>query len=140
MATNPFDPMGASPERHPSSSTQAASSGVKIQDTADSYPDIDLIDHIEWRWSSLGPGWTMKVYPTSWLRLNGDYTTGELAWDELYAKYPSALTRNLNGMRDQFICHVELGAMKDTYNIDEWLPAVGYDATVAADCQPGKDS
>ncbi len=50
-------------------------------------PELILLNHIEWRWSTYGPGWTMRVYPTSWLRLNGTYATGELAWDELYEKY-----------------------------------------------------
>jgi hypothetical protein len=75
------------------------------------------------------------------LRINsGSYEAGEVAWNELYEKYRSSITKNINGLRDQFICHIEHGAIKDTYNLDEWLANVGYDATVAAECQPGKDT
>lgn len=113
--------------------------GYRYPVVADPYLGLDLIDHVEWRWASYASAWTLKIYPTSWLRFNaGSYQLGASAWQELVAKNPSTLTRNLNGLRDQFICHAERGASKDTYNIDEWLADVGYDALVAADCNPGK--
>jgi hypothetical protein len=97
-------------------------------------------------WEYVSPyGWQLHVRPTGLTRqLGGEssgYATGSAAWNELHALYHNAgLCCNLNGMRDQFICHVMFVPLKDTYNIEEWRPDVGFPATVAAQCNPGAPS
>jgi len=65
-----------------------------------------------------------------------------LTIDELYSKYKDAgLNTNLQGMRDQYICHVQIvsvrSSRKPTWNLDEWRPNVGYAQTVNSACNPG---
>lgn len=70
------------------------------------------------------------VAPTGWARLNaGGYAVGVARWNELYSKYRNrGLNTNLDGMRDQFICHQQIVALrsprKPTWNLDEWRPNV----------------
>lgn len=84
-------------------------------------------------------GFTLEVSPTGWLRANaGGYAAGASAWGELYDKYKDhGLTKNLGGMRDQLICHVQFAAGKSTYNLDEWRADVSYAETVNTRCNPG---
>lgn len=104
----------------------------------------DLISSASWASSS--QGWTLKVIPTTWARLNaGGYAVGVAGWNELYSKYKNrGLNTNLDGMRDQFICHQQIVAIrapnKPSWNLDEWRPNVSYAATVAAQCNPGGHS
>ncbi len=109
---------------------------------ADPWLGINLIDHATWVYHS-GFGWTFEVTPTWWARANaGGYFIGVADWDELYGRYKNrGLNTNLNGMRDQLICHQQVVAIRDpgkpTWNIDEWRPDVGYLQTVNASCNPG---
>lgn len=110
---------------------------------ADPFLGADLIDHATW--VPYSDGWTLQVYPTGWARFNaGSHLVGSYAWDELYTKYQNhGLTKNLNGMRDQLICHEEFVAVykpgKESWNLDEWRPDVGYPETVNTGCNPGGD-
>jgi hypothetical protein len=115
--------------------------GVHYPVVADPYLGIDLISSA--RWVLHDEGWTLEVTPTWWARANaGGYLPGANGWDELYAKYHNlGLCCNLTGMRDQYICHQQIVAVRDpnkpTWNIDEWRPDVGYPETVNASCNPG---
>ncbi|WP_422934898.1 DUF2599 domain-containing protein [Sinomonas sp. P47F7] len=111
---------------------------------ADPYFGIDLIDHAYWKFEV--DGWVFKVFPAWWARSNAysshSYLVGAFGWDELYSKYASAgLNTNLNGMRDQYICHqVVVGVRdpnKESWNLDEWRPDVGWWETVNSYCNPG---
>lgn len=108
---------------------------------ADPYYGLTLIDHASWVWHT--EGWTFAVTPTFWARMNaGSYSAGAAGWDELYDRYRnSGLNTNLNGMRDQYICHQVFVAVRDpgraTWNIDEWRPDVGWFQTVNSQCNPG---
>ena len=109
---------------------------------ADPWLGINLIDHATWVYYS-GFGWTFQVVPTWWARANAPgYFVGVADWDELYDRYKNAgLDTNLNGMRDQLICHQQIVAIRDpgkaSWNIDECRPDVGYLQTVNASCNPG---
>ncbi len=109
---------------------------------ADPYLWIDLISSASWSYHS-GYGWTLAVIPTGWARANaGGYLIGTYDWNELYSKYRNyGLNTNLNGMRDQLICHQQIVALrapnKPSWNLDEWRPDVGYLQTVNASCNPG---
>lgn len=115
--------------------------GAAYPVVADPWLWIDLIAGATWEWHS--EGWTLKVSPTGWARANaGAYLVGVAGWDELYSKYRNrGLNTNLSGMRDQFICHQQIVAIrapgKATWNLDEWRPSVGYLQTVNASCNPG---
>jgi len=124
---------------------------VQHRDGAVQYPVVadpwlwkDLISSASWASSS--QGWTLKVIPTTWARLNaGGYAVGVAGWDELYSKYKNrGLNTNLDGMRDQFICHQQIVAIrspnKPSWNLAEWRPNVSYLATVNAQCNPGGSS
>lgn len=115
--------------------------GFSYPIVADPYYGIDLIDHASWSWYE--PGWTLKVTPTGWARaFPGSRWVGIYDWDELYTKYRYAgLNTNLDGMRDQLICHQEYVAIrtpnKETWNLDEWRPDLSYWDTVLSNCNPG---
>jgi hypothetical protein len=99
-----------------------------------------LIDHATWRYHS--EGWTFEVTPTWWQRANNGYWPAASGWDELYSRYRySGLNTNLEGMRDQYICHVQIVSVrspsKPTWNLDEWRPNVGYWQTINSSCNPG---
>lgn len=117
------------------------SAGVVYPVVADPYLGFDLIQSARWVWHS--EGWTMEVTPTGWARANaGGYLPGVYGWDELYSKYRyRGLNTNLDGMRDQYICHQQIVALrapnKPTWNLDEWRPNVSYLETVNASCNPG---
>jgi Protein of unknown function (DUF2599) len=108
--------------------------------TADPWLGKDLISSASWVWHS--EGWTLQVTPTSWQRFWNGYWPGSAGWDELYAKYRDrGLNTNLAGMRDQYICYVQIVSVyapnKPTWNLDEWRPNVGYAQTVNSSCNPG---
>jgi len=101
----------------------------------------DLISSASWE--HLAPGWTLRVTPTRWARAHaGRYEVGVAGWNELYSKYRNrGLNQNLDGMRDQWICHQQFVAVREprraTWNLDEWRPNVSYAETVRARCNPG---
>lgn len=109
---------------------------------ADPWLGVNLIDWAAWQYNA-GYGWTLRVSP-SWMArwTAGSYAVGAAGWDELYARYKnSGLNTNLDGMRDQFICHEQVVAIRDptkpTWNLDEWRPNVSYLQTVNASCNSG---
>lgn len=57
-------------------------------------------------------------------------------WSEVLRLRPDADTP---GMRDQLICHLRFAPAKAAWFLEPARPAVGYAATVAAGCNPGKD-
>lgn len=96
----------------------------------------------EANWVRHTEGWTLQVTPTAWQRFWNGYWPGAAGWDELYARYRwSGLTTNLEGMRDQYICHVQIVSVRaperPTWNLDEWRPNVGYTQTINSYCNPG---
>ncbi len=100
----------------------------------------DLISNATWAYHA--EGWTLRVTPTSWQRFWNGYWPGASGWDELYSKYRNrGLNRNLEGMRDQYICHVQIVSVRapsrPTWNLDEWRPNVGYLQTINSSCNPG---
>jgi Protein of unknown function (DUF2599) len=100
----------------------------------------DLIDHATWVHHA--EGWTLQVTPTGWQRFWNGYWPASAGWDELYSKYRNlGLNTNLQGMRDQYICHVQIVSVRapnrPTWNLDEWRPNVGYVQTINSSCNPG---
>lgn len=112
-------------------------SGVVYPVVADPYLGFNMISSATWVWHT--EGWTFQVSPTGWARgFGGAYLAGVYGWDELYARYRNAgLNTNLDGMRDQHICHQQFAFLKSTWNLDEWRPNYSYAATVNAKCNPG---
>ncbi|WP_067820892.1 DUF2599 domain-containing protein [Nocardia inohanensis] len=102
----------------------------------DVYAGVALIDHTEW--TEAVDGSRLLVYPTQAGRADVYPTAGERAWQEVLSQSPEADTP---GMRDQFICHWEWARVvqpnKTSWNLEPWRPAVGYQATVNALCNPG---
>jgi hypothetical protein len=99
---------------------------------------LDMIQSASWEHHQ--QGWTLRVTPTTWARANfGNPTAGDAGWAELYSKYKDkgrGIHTNINGMKDQFRCHVGFAFNKPTWDLDEWRPDVGYVKTVAARCNP----
>jgi hypothetical protein len=117
-------------------------SGVVYPVVADPYFGRAMISSASWEFHS-GYGWTLRVAPTAWARaFAGAYLAGVYGWRELYDKYRNqGLNTNLGGMRDQWICHQQVVAIrtprKATWNLDEWRADVTYLQTVNARCNPG---
>ncbi|MTE16354.1 DUF2599 domain-containing protein [Nocardia sp. CT2-14] len=124
----PF-PTAATAPLSPLSSAAAAPSVDPLADQA-------LIDHTEW--TDDIDGRRLRIYPTQAGRTDIFPAAGERAWQEVLALAPDADTP---GMYDQFRCHWvwarAVAPDKTSWNIEPWRPAVGYDATVAAMCNPG---
>ncbi|WP_051178498.1 DUF2599 domain-containing protein [Nocardia concava] len=122
----------AAPIAAPSPTAQAAA-GLP---TADPYPDQALIDHTEW--TDEIDGRRLRVYPTQAGRKDTFPAALDRAWQEVLAAAPDGDTP---GMFDQFRCHWEWARVvapdKTSWNLEPWRPAVGYDATVSAMCNPG---
>ncbi|MEC3956600.1 DUF2599 domain-containing protein [Nocardia sp. CDC153] len=104
--------------------------------TVDPYPDQPLIDHTEW--TDEIDGRRLHVYPTQAGRKDTFPAALDRAWQEVLTDAPDADTP---GMYDQFRCHWEWARVvapdKPSWNLEPWRPAVGYDATVVAMCNPG---
>jgi hypothetical protein len=104
--------------------------------TVDPYADLALIDHVEWTEGIDGA--RLLVFPTQAGRHTTFPGSDERAWQEVLAQSADA---DSPGMRDQFICHWEWARMvapnKPSWNLEPWRPAVGYQATVQASCNPG---
>ncbi|MFC6010535.1 DUF2599 domain-containing protein [Nocardia lasii] len=102
----------------------------------DPYAGLPLIDHLSWTENLDGP--RLLVYPTEAGRKTAATGTDELAWQEILALDPTA---DAPGMRDQFVCHWVWARMvapdKPSWNLEPWRPDVGYQAVVAANCNPG---
>lgn len=130
--------------------------GATYPVVADPWIFGDLIENASWVYYSgpdypwqAGLGATLKVAPTLWARVfSGSYPVGAAGFDELYSKYRGvklwdffSIDMNYNGMRDQFICHQQIVALRDpfkaTWNLDTWRPDVGYLETVNTRCNPG---
>lgn len=115
---------------------------VQYPVVADPYLGIDLISSAAWEYYP-GDGWTLKVTPTWWARATATNSiAASYGWSELYAKYRDrGLCCNLDGMRDQYICHHVVVGVRDpnkaTWNLDEWRPDVSYAETVNTYCNPG---
>lgn len=104
--------------------------------TIDPFPDQALIDRTEW--TDDLDGRRLHIYPTQAGRTDKFPAALARAWQEVLTDAPDADTP---GMYDQFRCHWEWARVvapdKPSWNIEPWRPAVGYDATVAAMCNPG---
>ncbi|APA98840.1 DUF2599 domain-containing protein [Nocardia seriolae] len=104
--------------------------------TVDPFPDQALIDHADW--TDDIDGRRLRIYPTTAGRKDRFPAALDRAWQEVLTAAPDADTP---GMYDQFRCHWEWARVvapdKTSWNIEPWRPAVGYDATVAAMCNPG---
>ncbi|WP_433597632.1 DUF2599 domain-containing protein [Nocardia sp. CA-135953] len=104
--------------------------------SVDPYADMPLIDHTTW--TEGVDGARLKVYPTEAGRHETFPDTEERAWQEVLTHSPDADTP---GMRDQFVCHWVWARVvqpnKESWNLEPWRPAMGYQATVQASCNPG---
>ncbi|MFF0494285.1 DUF2599 domain-containing protein [Nocardia sp. NPDC004068] len=104
--------------------------------TVDMYADVPLIDHTEW--IDDADGRRLYVYPTAAGRADTFPAALDRAWGEVVAASPDA---DSPGMYDQFRCHWEWARLvkpnKPSWNLEPWRPAVGYEATVQALCNPG---
>lgn len=61
------------------------------------------------------------------------------AWNavvNLFYKVSMYWTDNLDGMHDQYWCHANFAKTKNEWNLEPYRPNVGYNATVAAHCNP----
>ncbi|MCX4091677.1 DUF2599 domain-containing protein [Nocardia sp. alder85J] len=102
----------------------------------DRFAGQPLIDHTEWTQDPDGS--RLHVYPTAAGRTDWVPTALDRAWGEVLTMAPDADTP---GMYDQFTCHWQWARLaapsKPSWNLEPWRPAVGYEATVAASCNPG---
>ncbi|NKY85205.1 DUF2599 domain-containing protein [Nocardia veterana] len=104
--------------------------------TTDPFAGSPLVDHTEW--TDDVDGRRLHVYPTPAGRADQFPAALDRAWSEIVADAPDA---DSPGMYDQFRCHWVWARMvapnKPAWNLEPWRPAVGYQATVQALCNPG---
>ncbi|AHH18846.1 hypothetical protein NONO_c40620 [Nocardia nova SH22a] len=133
-SVSPATPEPAAPARPQLSAPAAAPEPA--EPTTDPYAGSPLIDHTEW--TDDPDGRRLHVYPTPAGRDDQFPAAQDRAWAEILAAAPDA---DSPGMYDQFVCHWVWARMvapnKPSWNIEPWRPAVGYQATVAAMCNPG---
>ncbi|MGW0249270.1 DUF2599 domain-containing protein [Nocardia goodfellowii] len=102
----------------------------------DPYAGLALIERVEWTEAVDGP--RLLVFPSPAGRKTSHPGSDERAWQEVVRESPDAETP---GMRDQFLCHWVWARLvqpnKPSWNLEPWRPAVGYQATVDASCNPG---
>ncbi|WP_063020112.1 DUF2599 domain-containing protein [Nocardia niwae] len=114
----------------PVSTPQAAVPSV------DPYAGQPLIDHLTWTETIDGP--RLLVFPTQAGRRTTFPGSDDRAWQEIVDGSADA---DAPGMRDQFLCHWAWARLvqpdKPSWNLEPWRPAVGYQATVEARCNPG---
>ncbi len=117
----------------PASSSPTTPGGAPATDP---YPNAPLIDHTQW--TDDPDGRRLHVYPTAAGRADWFPAALGRAWAEVRQDAPDADTP---GMYDQFECHWQWARLvspdKPSWNLEPWRPAVGYDATVQALCNPG---
>ncbi|WP_218033635.1 DUF2599 domain-containing protein [Paenibacillus lautus] len=59
------------------------------------------------------------------------------SWDKLYAVHSSSTNwSNTQGMKDQYMCHVQFAESKNPWNLEPARPDVGFWNTVTAACNP----
>lgn len=98
-----------------------------------------FIDQIEWENKT-----RVKIYPSAAGRFGAlnsknplsfsiSGTAGNLAWRETTIRDPRIDTP---GMKDQFMCHWDFAGLKDSWNLDNNQPDVGYIRTVLQACNP----
>ncbi|MBF6353462.1 DUF2599 domain-containing protein [Nocardia higoensis] len=116
--------------------TAPRSTSALAPPTVDPYAGQPLIERVAWTEGQDGA--RLLVFPT---RAGRDTTfpgAEERAWAEIRAHSPAAESP---GMYDQFICHWHWARLvqpdKPSWNLEPWRPAVGYEGTVAASCNPG---
>ncbi|WP_227982135.1 DUF2599 domain-containing protein [Nocardia spumae] len=113
-----------------------ATESPTTEPATDPYADSPLIDHTVW--SDDSDGRRLHVYPTAAGRADQFPAAQDRAWAEIVADAPDA---DSPGMYDQFTCHWVWARLvapnKPAWNLEPWRPAVGYQATVEAMCNPG---
>lgn len=116
--------------------TTLTASPLAAPPSVDPYAGQPLIDHVAWTETIDGP--RLLVFPTQAGRRTTFPGSDERAWQEVVAESADA---DAPGMRDQFICHWAWARLvqpdKPSWNLEPWRPAVGYQATVEARCNPG---
>ncbi|WP_324193871.1 DUF2599 domain-containing protein [Nocardia blacklockiae] len=104
--------------------------------TVDPYAGSALIEGSEW--SEDPDGRRLRVYPSAAGRADTFPAALDRAWAEVVAAVPDA---DSPGMYDQFKCHWEWARLvapdKPSWNLEPWRPALGYQGTVSARCNPG---
>ncbi len=79
--------------------------------------------------------------PTQYLLTAYDVGEREMkaldAWSKVYALHKNNPNQtNTNGMRDQFVCHVNYAFYKTPWNLEPSRLDVGYAQTVLKGCNP----
>ncbi|MEV0248333.1 DUF2599 domain-containing protein [Nocardia sp. NPDC050712] len=104
--------------------------------TVDPYAGVALIERTAW--TENVDGARLLVLPSPAGRQTSYPGSDARAWQEVVAAAPAA---DAPGMRDQFVCHWVWARLvqpnKPSWNLEPWRPAVGYQATVDASCNPG---
>ncbi|WP_063821054.1 DUF2599 domain-containing protein [Nocardia araoensis] len=120
----------------PSPPASPASTSLAAVPSVDPYAGQPLIDHVTWVDAIDGP--RLLVFPTQAGRRTTFPGSDERAWQEVVADSADA---DAPGMHDQFVCHWAWARLvqpdKPSWNLEPWRPAVGYQATVEARCNPG---
>ncbi|GAA5049586.1 DUF2599 domain-containing protein [Nocardia callitridis] len=124
--------------------TTAPELGTQTPPVAPAPPAVDpfegmaLIDHTAWTDAVDGP--RLLVFPTQAGRDTTFPDSVHRAWQEVVDD-STTVDADTPGMYDQFLCHWQWARVvkpnKPSWNLEPWRPAVGYQETVNALCNPG---
>ncbi|WP_280269812.1 DUF2599 domain-containing protein [Nocardia wallacei] len=118
----------------PTATTSARA--IAATPTVDEFADSPLVERTEW--TDDPDGRRLHVYPTPAGRADTFPAALDRAWGEVLAHAPDA---DSPGMYDQFKCHWDWARLvapnKPSWNLEPWRPALDYQGTVQARCNPG---
>ncbi|WP_024805200.1 DUF2599 domain-containing protein [Nocardia sp. BMG51109] len=120
----------------PTAAGTSADYPVAPAPTVDEFAGSPLIERTEW--TDDPDGRRLHVYPSPAGRADNFPPALDRAWGEVLTLAPDSDTP---GMYDQFKCHWEWARLvapnKPAWNLEPWRPALGYQGTVNALCNPG---
>ena len=111
-------------------------SGMNIYSTRSAQDLLDWFNDAHWIWR--GSELSLRLYPKDWCK-QANITTAlkETTWAAVYNYFHTeSYWDNSEGMRQQYLCHVDFAKYENNWNLEPWRPNVGYNATVAAGCNP----
>ena len=88
-----------------------------------------------WETTTRGP--RLRVEPSQYGRTHAFYEPGR-AWDQALDKAgrKPLSSAQWTSLYNQFRCHAKMAQDKPTWNMESWRSNVGYQATLAAACNP----
>lgn len=119
-----------------SSITYPITSGINVYSTGSAADLLDWFNDAHWIWRA--DGVSLRLYAKDWCK-SANVTTAlkEATWAAVYNYFRTeGHWSNTEGMRKQYLCHVDYAKYEADWNLEPWRPNVSYSQTVVARCNP----